>query len=470
MCTQPANSTGKQADVRVAENLPGRPAQQPETHAPVSRPRAQGNARSYREEPAPPAPENVTDGVRDQFHASPSSVPEPPDAGSSRLGNLDNLGRFESQAKVTPISKFKKRDPAESAEQGSSNEPAGASARGSENAATTPRPKPAAGSDEQTAAARLLKFFGLRQQPFDVTPDPAFLYSSPSHREALDSLRQGIEHFRGFMMLIAEPGMGKTMLLNKLMEELGDTARVVFLFQTQYNSSQLLSFILDELEVDHTGMDAVAMHRVLNHALLEEMLRGQRFVLIVDEAQNLQPPVLETIRLLSDFETTHSKLIQIVLAGQPQLADTLVNPALGQLRQRIGMVSHLQRLTPKEISEYIDHRMRAAGWTGNLPFTRDAQTQIAEYSKGVPRTINNLCFNALLQAFHCDEQIVDATMVRTAIQKMNLELPVQPSQSSSAPGRLTAQPRAAVGSASRSQWPSRSGPAGSMEPKTQRIN
>ncbi len=148
------------------------------------------------------------------------------------------------------------------------------------------------------------------------------------------------------MMLVAEPGMGKTTLLNKLMEELTDSARVVFLFQTQCSSRELLCFILNELEVDHTGMDVVAMHRALNQALLEEMLRGRRFVLIVDEAQNLQEPVLETIRLLSDFETTHSKLIQIVLAGQPQIAETLMAPSLVQLRQRIAALANLKSLTP----------------------------------------------------------------------------------------------------------------------------
>ena len=194
-----------------------------------------------------------------------------------------------------------------------------------EEVAIVPRRSPLTTTSEKAAPANLLSFYGLQQQPFDVTPDPSYLYFSPSHREALTSLKQGIEHFRGFMMLVAEPGMGKTTLLNKLMEELTDSARVVFLFQTQCSSRELLCFILNELEVDHTGMDVVAMHRALNQALLEEMLRGRRFVLIVDEAQNLQEPVLETIRLLSDFETTHSKLIQIVLAGQPQIAETLMS-------------------------------------------------------------------------------------------------------------------------------------------------
>ena len=172
--------------------------------------------------------------------------------------------------------------------------------------------KAAEAASATTASPDVLTFYGLPQQPFDVTPDPAFLYLTESHRGALASLKEGIEHFRGFMTLVAEPGMGKTTLLNRLMEELADSARVIFLFQTQCTSRELLSYILNELEVDHAEMDIVAMHRALNQALLEEMLRGRRFVLIVDEAQNLQRPVLETIRLLSDFETTHSKLIQIV--------------------------------------------------------------------------------------------------------------------------------------------------------------
>jgi general secretion pathway protein A len=274
---------------------------------------------------------------------------------------------------------------------------------------------------ENTIATDVLSFYGLPQQPFDVTPDPAYLYFSPSHREALTSLKDGIDNFRGFMMLVAEPGMGKTTLLNRLMEELSDSARVVFLFQTQCSSRELLCYILNELEVDHTGMDAVAMHRALNQALLEEMLRGRRFVLIVDEAQNLQEPVLETIRLLSDFETTHSKLIQIVLAGQPQLAQTLMKDSLVQLRQRIAVLTNLKSLTPAETAAYIEHRLRAAGWNDKILFSSDALDQIAESSGGVPRSINNLCFNALLEAFHRKLEFVDADIVKEVAGKLNLE-------------------------------------------------
>jgi hypothetical protein len=171
-------------------------------------------------------------------------------------------------------------------------------------------------------------------------------------------------------------------------------------------------------------MDVVAMHRALNQALLEEMLRGRRFVLVVDEAQNLQEPVLETIRLLSDFETTHSKLIQIVLAGQPQLAETLTRDALVQLRQRIAVLSNLQSLTPAETAEYVEYRLRAAGWSGNLLFTTDAIERIAESSAGVPRSI-------------------DADIVTEVAGKLNLESLVRRPQVDAVSQESAAQAEAA---------------------------
>jgi general secretion pathway protein A len=298
---------------------------------------------------------------------------------------------------------------------------AGASGEIAEAADAEPQASPAPAPAERPVADNLLSFYGLQQQPFDVTPDPAYLYFTPSHRAALTSLKEGIEHFRGFMMLVADPGMGKTTLLNRLMEELAESARIVFLFQTQCTSRELLCFILNELEVDHTGMDVVAMHRALNQALLEEMLRGRRFVLVVDEAQNLSEPVLETIRLLSDFETTHSKLIQIVLAGQPQLADSLMRPSLVQLRQRIAALSSLKPLDATETAEYITHRLRSAGWTGNSLFTSEALEAICELSGGVPRSINNLCFNSLLGGFRNREEMINADIVKQVADSLNLD-------------------------------------------------
>lgn len=269
--------------------------------------------------------------------------------------------------------------------------------------------------------ADVLSFFGMPQQPFDVTPDPAYLYLSPSHQEALAALKDGIDHFRGFMVLAAEPGLGKTTLLHKLMEDLSESARVVFLFQTQCSSRDLLSYILNELQVDHGGMDVVAMHRALNQALLEEMLRGRKFVLVVDEAQNLQEPVLETIRLLSDFETSHCKLIQIILAGQPQLADTLMRPGLVQLRQRIAVLAGLKHLNAEETAAYIEHRLRASGWTDKVLFSSDALDAIAQLTQGVPRRINGLCFSALLSAFHRGKEFVDAEIVKEVACKLDVE-------------------------------------------------
>ena len=186
-----------------------------------------------------------------------------------------------------------------------------------------------------------LDFYHLHQQPFGVTPDPAFLYPSRTHCEALDSLTEGILGGRGFLALVAEPGMGKTTLLYQVLEGLRDKARAAFLFQTQCNSREFFQYLLSELGVDATGMGLVAMHNKLNEMLFAEMLAGRRFVLIVDEAQNLDDSVLETIRLLSNFETSNTKLLQIVLAGQPQLGEKLGQKRLAQLLQRIAVVKHV---------------------------------------------------------------------------------------------------------------------------------
>jgi type II secretory pathway predicted ATPase ExeA len=281
---------------------------------------------------------------------------------------------------------------------------------------------------EEPRSPSLLAFYGLSEQAFQATPDPAYLYLSQVHQEALTSLAQGIQDLRGFMALIAEPGMGKTTLLNKLMEDLHDSARTVFLFQTQCNSRELLRYLLGELGVKHAGMDAVAMHRALNEILFQEMLHGRRFVLIVDEAQNLDESVLETIRLLSDFETSHRKLIQIVLAGQPQLVDTLLRPSLAQLRQRIAVLANLESLSVAETSRYVEHRLRAAGSSAEPIFTQEALERIAELSQGTPRSINNLCFNALLSGHAQGTRTIDLEIVQKVGAKLDLSSLRRPRQ------------------------------------------
>jgi len=265
----------------------------------------------------------------------------------------------------------------------------------------------------------VLDRYGLREQPFGVTPDPAYLYLSRTHSEALNSLSYGIRSDRGFMAIIARAGMGKTTLLYHLLEQLRDCARTAFLFQTQCNSHEFFGYLLNELGIDTLGMNLVAMHDTLNKALFSEMLAGKRFVLVVDEAQNLNESVLETIRLLSNFETPHAKLLQIVLAGQPQLAEKLARPRLSQLRQRIATLCSLDPLSAEETACYIDHRLRVAGYSGGSAFTADALAMIAERSEGIPRSINNICFNALSLACARGRRTVSSEVVQEAMVKLN---------------------------------------------------
>ncbi len=263
-----------------------------------------------------------------------------------------------------------------------------------------------------------LDFFHLREQPFGVTPDPAYLFPSQTHCEALDSLTEAILGDRGFLALIAEPGMGKTTLLYQVLEGLRDSARAVFLFQTQCNSREFFQYLMSELGVDCTAMGIVAMHNKLNELLFAEMLAGRRFVLIVDEAQNLDDAVLETIRMLSNFETPHAKLLQIVLAGQPQLGEKLRQPQLSQLLQRITTVKYLEAFSPEETAGYIEHRLRVAGYRDKALFEPEALALIAERSGGIPRLINKLCFRAMLEAYARGRQTVTCDLVEKADRQL----------------------------------------------------
>ena len=240
-----------------------------------------------------------------------------------------------------------------------------------------------------------LGFYGLREQPFGVTPDPRFLYLSPAHREALASLYYGIESGCGFLALIAKPGMGKTTLLFQLLEKFRGQARTAFLFQTQCSSREFMRFLLAELGSESNEQDFVRMNDEFNKLLLQEARAGRRFIIVVDEAQNLHSSVLETIRLLSDFETPRAKLVQIILAGQPELADKLASRKLSQLRQRLSLMSGLTPLSEEESGRYIHHRLRIAGYSGAPLFEPAAMRAIVQFTEGIPRNINNFCFSAL---------------------------------------------------------------------------
>jgi general secretion pathway protein A len=256
-----------------------------------------------------------------------------------------------------------------------------------------------------------LEFYGLREQPFGVSPDPRYLYLGPAHREALASLYYGIEANRGFLSLIARPGMGKTTLLFHLLAKFEHTARTAFLFQTQCTSREFMRFLLAEIGIESDPQDFVRMNEQFNRCLVQEARAGRRFIVVIDEAQNLDASVLETVRLLSDFETPQAKLLQIILVGQPTLADKLASPALTQLRQRITSVSGLNPLSREEVGRFINHRLQVAGYKGTSLFSTDALDMIAQLSEGIPRQINNYCFHSLSLGCALRKKTVDAGMV-----------------------------------------------------------
>jgi len=266
-----------------------------------------------------------------------------------------------------------------------------------------------------------LDFYQLKEQPFDVTPDPRYLYLSQTHREALASLVYGIEAGRGFLALMGEPGMGKTTLLFQLLERWRSCTRPIYLFQTQCSSRELLRFVLSELGQEGDEQDLLRMQAQLNRALLSEARAGRRVLLFIDEAQNLENSVLETVRLLSDFETPSRKRLQIVLAGQPPLAKKLAHRSLTQLRQRIAIISRLQPLPPEEIGHYIDYRLMIAGYKGDPLFTPEALAMLVEQSRGIPRSINTLCFNAMSLGYALNHKTIDASVMREVMADLDLE-------------------------------------------------
>ena len=269
-----------------------------------------------------------------------------------------------------------------------------------------------------------LDFYKLRVQPFGVTPDPRFLYFSPGHREALASLFYGIETGRGFLSLVAEPGMGKTTLFFQLLQRWKGYIHSAFLFQTQCNSRELLRYLLDDLGLKSDGEDIVRMHSELNEFLFRETKAGRRVVVFIDEAQNLSDSVLETVRLLSDFEAPDKKLLQIILAGQPELGQRLSRPGLAQLRQRIAIQAQLSPLSPEEVARYVQHRLKVAGYEGQQLFTPGALRLIADASRGIPRLINNLCFNSLSLGRAKRLRQIDSRLVTEAAADMPVDVRV----------------------------------------------
>jgi general secretion pathway protein A len=265
------------------------------------------------------------------------------------------------------------------------------------------------------------EFYKLAEQPFGVTPDPRYLYLSPAHSEARASVMLGVLQNRGFTALIAHPGMGKTSLLFDLLEKIHISARTVFLFQPQLTPQELMRSLLADLGIPDGGNDVAAMQLKLNDVLLRETASGKKVVIVIDEAQALSEEVLEVLRMLSNFETSREKLVHIVLAGQPQLADRLASSSMIQFRQRISIVARLNPFDAAETRAYIEHRLRVAGHKGwRAIFTDHAYALIAKHSQGIPRNINNLCFNAMSLGCALGQRSIGPSVIYEVLSDLDL--------------------------------------------------
>ena len=264
--------------------------------------------------------------------------------------------------------------------------------------------------------------FGLSEAPFNITPDPSFLYLSASHREGLAQLSYGIRARKGFVVLTGEVGTGKTTLIHALLNDLNGNCQTALLFSTIVSPGDLLRSVCEEFGLVKPKRPLEEIHDYLvslNEFLLESYRKSENCALIIDEAQNLSAEVLESIRLLSNFETSKDKLLQILLVGQPELAVRLNSPELRQLKQRVMLRHHLRALSSKECCEYVSNRLKVAGG-GQAIFTPSALESIYLYSGGIPRLVNVLCDNALLTGYALGKKDIDAAIMKEVAQDLSI--------------------------------------------------
>jgi len=261
-----------------------------------------------------------------------------------------------------------------------------------------------------------LAFYGLKEKPFNPTPDPKFLYMTPGHREALAQLQYGVQERKGFIVLTGNVGTGKTTLLHALMQRFNNSqTEVAFVFNSGLSFDGILEYALQDLGVPKAGESPAQRLIALNTFLIEREQAGQNTILILDEAQNLDAATLEQIRLLSNFETPTNKLLQILLVGQPELQAKLQLPELRQLKQRVGLRCRLSPLTPPEVNAYIRTRLRIAGSRDLGLFTDPAVDRIVEYSGGTPRLINIVSDHCLLFGYADQKRRIDRQIVSQAV-------------------------------------------------------
>jgi putative secretion ATPase (PEP-CTERM system associated) len=262
------------------------------------------------------------------------------------------------------------------------------------------------------------RFYDLRERPFALSPDPEYLYPSRVHREALDYLRYGIESQAGFVVITGEIGSGKTTLLQTLLRGLDSDTTVGRIVNTMLEPRELLETIMIDFGLDPVGKSKPLLLRDLAQYLVDQRLAGRLVLLVIDEAQNLSLAALEELRMLSNLETEKSKLLQIVMVGQPNLRDKLAAPELEQLRQRITVSYHLQPLDAGETANYINHRLLRAAIGAPLQFPREVTNTIHARSRGVPRIINVICDAALVFGYAEERRQIDLPLIRDVLGEL----------------------------------------------------
>jgi putative secretion ATPase (PEP-CTERM system associated) len=265
------------------------------------------------------------------------------------------------------------------------------------------------------------EFFGFRSKPFALLPDPDFLFLSKTHKRVLTYLDYGISERSGFILLTGEVGSGKTTLIRNLLRKKLEHVVISKVFNTKVSSEQLISMVNDDFGLDVKGKDKITLLRELNDFLIRQFALGNQAVLIIDEAQNLSPELLEEIRMLSNLESDRQKFLQIVLVGQPELRKVLSLPELLQLRQRISVNCHIAPLSLEEAEQYILHRLEKAGNRDAAAFSPEALELVFRHSRGVPRLINIICDYLLLAAFASQVRIVDQATVAEVIADLDFE-------------------------------------------------
>lgn len=277
------------------------------------------------------------------------------------------------------------------------------------------------------------EFFGIKEEPFNLTPDPHFMYYSKRHMELLACLHYGVQWRKGFIEVTGEVGAGKTTVCRLFLDNLKNKAKTALILNPKLSEIQLLQAIVEDFGISVKRANKKSLFDKLNVFLLNVLDQGADAVLIIDEAQSLSAKALEQIRLISNLETEKQKLIQIILVGQPELRDMLKSPALVQLRQRIAVRYHLTALNFTEVEEYIAHRLQIAGAPeGEIVFTPQALKMIYDYSKGIPRLVNAVCDKALLAAYVRESKKIIYQIVEEAIREIEGYVPSQVSDGSPA--------------------------------------